>query len=527
MKGIRPLSHAITLAWLCLSASLCADTDHEARLRRHDRVKAHGSATIYESSRDDGTCLKPRKVGFESVCPVGLPIVRINPGKRYQTIIGFGGAFTDAAIDNLGMMNRQNQAKILKAYFGPTGNNYSLGRVPIGSCDFSDTFYSYCDQKDDFLLKTFKLNHFDFKRIRFIKRANKLRGHPLTLFASPWSAPPWMKTNNRYAHGSLKKDDHDRYRNAWALYCSQFISAYRKPGIRLWAVTVQNEPHAPSTWIGRLFLNWESMVYDSKGEREFIAKFLGPKLARHNPGVRILMMDDAKGNLPEWADDVLKDPTAGKYVYGIGVHWYDFWGDGHFDNLVKTSRAFPKQVILATEACEGWKKLVDSGPARTRLQQWARGENYAHDICGDLKGGVAGWTDWNLVLDMRGGPNHLHNYCDAPILVDPQTQKVLTQPMYYAMGHFSRFIPPESRRIETDVTGARRVSVMYSSAKRPHAPQTIETVSFKTPPNKIVTFVLNRKDRPFSYCIHDPNRGWLTIAMPAHAMQTIVYATSS
>ena len=372
------------------------------------------SVTLYESSQEiydastRGDGLRSRKINFDPNREGEWQTITVDPNTVHQEIIGFGGAFTDAATFNIGLMTPDEQEEILAAYYGPTGNNYSIGRVPIGSCDFSIEPYSYCSKVDDFDLASFALNEkWDVEtRIPIIKRANELRGKPLQLFASPWTAPPWMKDNNNFISGALKKDD--RYHKAWALYFSKYLSAYASNGLPFWAVTVQNEPTAP----GPPVINWETMRFTAEQEQAFIADHLGPQLAETHPDVNIIMLDDQKSLLPGWAESVLKG-SAVKYVKGIGVHWYGPFGPiDEFEKLAATSKAFPDHFLLATEACQGFEPL-QHGPSFSEPARWERGESYAHDICGDINSGVCGWTDWNIVLNRMGGPNHAGNYLTA------------------------------------------------------------------------------------------------------------------
>jgi glucosylceramidase len=320
-----------------------------------------------------------------------------------------------------------------------------------------------------------------------------------------------MKDNTGWVGGKLKVDP--TYRTAWALYFSKFLSAYATEGVEFWAVTVQNEPTAS---IG---VTWESMLFEKAEEAGFIMDYLGPRLQHDHPGVAVIMMDDQKNLLPGWAAAVLGG-AARKYVTGIGVHWYEgligqIHPGEHFSELEATHVQFPELFILGTEACQGFE-VFQHGPVFDRERQWERGESYAHDICGDLLHWSGGWMDWNIVLDQQGGPNHAANFCDAPI-IRMNDGNIVKQPMYYALGHFSRFIPPNSRRI-----GMK--SEVNSSFEAP-----MEAVAFRTPSREIVVVVLNRDMFPHKYRIHDPTRrpnGYLHVAIPERAFHTVVYAAT-
>ena len=511
-------------------------------------------ATIYETSKHIYDCslygdgLHSRKINFRSNNINDRRIISIKPEQEYQEIFGFGGAFTDAAIENILSMPLEQQEEVLKAYYGPSGNNYSTGRIPIGSCDFSKEYYCYCDTEEDFKLLSFSLNKtWDLeKRIPIIKRANALRGTSLRLFASPWTAPPWMKTNyspqnvgadRGWVGGQLKSDNNGKYKQAWALYFSKYLSAYRDQGVDIWAVTVQNEPNGREFKLptGDIGITWESMDFSAEQERDFVANYLGPTLKKEHPNVDIIMLDGQKiytGGSPDWkslskewlhklenhatnVSDVnwpeimLNGSDSAKdYVQGIGVHWY---AGPFFEQLEKTHSQFPDKFILATEACTGYRRPFEKCGPDLNQGRWERGKAYAYDIWGDLTNWAVGWTDWNLVLDAEGGPNHANNFCDAPILVMPEYDsnryRIIKQPMYYAIGHFSRFIPP----------GSKRIGIGDGLA--------IEVVAFKTPHNEIVVVVLNRGNWPYQYAISDltSNSERVNISIPSNAFQTIVY----
>eukprot|EP00808_Paulinella_micropora_P016713 g62067.t1 len=304
--------------------------------------------------------------------------------------------------------------------------------------------YSFDDVDGDFELKHFDmgLTHDMQAMIPLMLEAQAISPNPIRIFASPWSPPAWMKTPMYASNGTTFKsmcgsqwptgvDQHPQYLEAWALYFSKFITAYKQKGISLWGVTVQNEPEFPAPW--------EACLWDPWTQRDFIKKYLGPQLAKDHPDVKILAFDHNKDHLAVWAEAMYSDPEAAKYVHGLGFHWYS--GD-FFYRLEQAHLIAPDKIMLGTEACHC---------PHVRLGDWRRGEGYGHDILGDLLHWAVGWTDWNLVLDMNGGPNHLSNMCDAPIIADHDNDRVIVQPMYYFMGHFSKFLVPGSQALRTTV----------------------------------------------------------------------------
>lgn len=299
------------------------------------------------------------------------------------------------------------------------------------------------------------------------------------------------------------------YRETWALYFSKFISEYKRHGVNIWGVTVQNEPYElPSV----LQQSWETMFWTPEEQAAFVKGFLGPRLRRDNPDVKIIANDDQKIHLPDVARTILSDPDAVKFVDGLGVHWY-MW-PGSASPVIEAhewmvGHGVDDVFLLGTEACSGFSKILSPPKVGPNLGSWTRGQAYAADIIADINAWVAGWTDWNLALDMEGGPNHAGNVVDAPILLDTKNGTIFyKQPMFYVMEHFSHFVPPGSVRIDTESLG----------------PLPLECVAFLTPEDHIV-LVLRNSGYSLSkrFSIHDPARGYLDLEISGDAIQTIIW----
>ena len=349
----------------------------------------------------------------------------------------------------------------MKLYFAGAedgGHGYTLGRVPINSCDFSPASYSFDDTAGDTEMKDFDKNvqhDVDSGMIPMIKEAQALiekRGEKLTLYGSPWSPPAWMKLpvmgKQNMTLSATPTCLMPSMQRAWAKYFSKFMDAYKSHGIDMWGVTVQNEPEAA--------VGWEACLWTPAFMASFVRDHLGPVLAEEQPGAKIIGFDHNKDHVAIWAKELYKDPEAAKYFAGVGVHWY---GGLNTKNLQMTHDMAPDKIILGTEACncggvvyksasfvEGEIVKGDFLPA-----WWGRAEALALDILEDLRFWAVGWTDWNLVLSTSGGPNHLKNLCDANIIADPTEElgmgTLILQASFYYMGHFSRYLPAGSKRV--------------------------------------------------------------------------------
>lgn len=430
----------------------------------------------------------------------------ITKSKEYQQIFGFGGAMTDASGYNIFSLSASTIQNLVNSYFSKDGIEYNIIRVPLAGVDFSTRTYSYDDFANDFNLSNFSLSKEDYEwKIPFIQYALKSSPKEVKLFASAWSAPPWMKTNKDYkGNGTLIGPVGGKYYQTWADYYVKFFDLYKKNGINFWAMTAQNEPTD-----GYLYkFSFNAMGFTPESQSDFIAKNLGPSLKSKGFGdIKIMILDDQRLFLPGWAERVFShNPQVEQYVHGIAVHWY-------LDSLVSpkilqlTHEKFPNKFIFATEACHA---LGSFGPA-VILGSFERAESYMRDIIEDLNHWVTGWTDWNIALDLKGGPNWANNFVDSPIIVNTTADEFLKQPMFYAMGHFSKFIPEGSVRIELKSEGLNNANLAH--------------VAFKNEQNKqIILILLNKSSQNVKYSIGDEqNKKFINSILEAHSFRTIIW----
>ena len=362
--------------------------------------------------------------------------IKVDKNLTRQSILGFGGAFTEASASIYNQLETDKKNEIIQAYFGDSGNQYNMGRTHINSCDFSLGNYALCE-KEDRKLTDFSIERDKKMLIPFIKEALNKASSPILLMASPWSPPPWMKTNDQMNHGGKLKQE---FQDTWAEYYCKYIEFYERDGVPIWGISVQNEPEAVQTW--------DSCIYTGEEERDFIKNFLGPALRRNKYlDKKLVIWDHNRDVMVERSRAVLSDPDAAKYVWGTGFHWYN--GD-HFDEVQKVHDEFPDKELIFTEGCQ------EGGPHNG---SWDLGERYATSIINDLNRYTVAWIDWNLLLDERGGPNHVGNYCSAPIIVNTKTQELLYQSSYFYLGHFSRFFSRGDKIIECENTSNQLLSL--------------------------------------------------------------------
>ena len=415
--------------------------------------------------------------------------INVDASKQFQTFLGIGAALTDASAETFYKLPKENQDLFMEAYFNQEkGIGFTLARTHIHSCDFSSASYTYIDEGDS-ELKTFNIDHDKTFRIPFIKKAIEAAGGQLTMYVSPWSPPAFMKTNNNMLQGGKLAPD---YYQPWANYYAKFIKAYEKEGIPIWGLTIQNEPMAVQ--------RWESCIYSAEDERDFLKNYLGPTLEKEGLGDKnIIVWDHNRDLLFERASVILSYPEASTYVWGTGFHWYEDWKDGTpmYKNVAAVNEAFPDKKLIFTEGCNEKYDL-------SRIEDPKLAERYGKSMINDFNNGTVAWTDWNILLDQTGGPNHVGNLCFAPVHGNTKTGELTFTNSYYYIGHFSKFIRPGAKRISTATTANH-----------------LSATSFINTDGSIVVVALNDSDNAIDYIV-TLNGKSTKLNMPARSIQSII-----
>lgn len=396
--------------------------------------------------------VKPKK--YNSL--MDREIVNIYPDVEFQEFYGFGGAMTEAAAYLYSLLPEDKKKAFLEDYFSKI--NYSLCRISVGSCDFSLSSYSYAKKRD---LSDFSIEK-DMKYIiPFLQDAKKVNPN-LKFLASPWSPPKFMKTNKMlYLGGKLA----EKYKQIYADYLVKFIDSYKKLGIDIDFMTVQNETNAMPIW--------ESCLYNADDEVDFVANYLYPTFKKNNISTKIIVYDHNKEKLFKRACDEFNKAESKDSISGIAFHWYS---GNHFENISLVRQMYPDKLLFHTEGCFSFDKNNDF-----------EGQ-YAHDIIEDLNAGINGYIDWNILLDNKGGPNHKHNYCNSISRLTEDNNDYTKSLAYYYVGHFSKFIQPGSKRIGFSKYLAD-----------------IRMTAFKNPDGSIVIVMINDADYDINFhlCLKD------------------------
>ena len=465
--------------------------------------------SVWETSAQGDRLVQ--KTAFEPAAKK-VPI-EVNTQAERQTLVGIGGSFTESTSSLLAQMSKEKRQEVINAYFGPDGARYSLTRTHAGSCDFSKGHYSYDEVKGDTLLEHFSIKVDEETLLPLIKDAQAVSKDGFRIVASPWTAPDWMKDNQAYVGGALLPECQKVYAN----YLVKYLEAYKAKGVDIWGITPVNEPYGNGN-------NWESMYFDPKYEAAFVRDYMGPAFEKSGFGdVQILGYDQNRNGIPEWVDAMYADPQTAKYFGGLAVHWYESTCEWQPDKLNYAHDKNPNKLIIETEGCcdadvPHWKddawywkcEATDWG------WDWAPDDQkylhpkyvpvfrYARDIIGCLNNWVAGWIDWNMVLDRQGGPNWANNWCLAPVIVDPKADEVYFTPMYYALAHFSRFLRP----------GAKVLSVKCDD-------KDVMATAVRNPDGTIVVVAINQANTPAQLDLA-VNGKQHSLSIAKEAIQTIV-----
>ncbi|MEM1329896.1 MAG: glycoside hydrolase family 30 beta sandwich domain-containing protein [Planctomycetota bacterium] len=434
------------------------------------------------------------------------PSITVFPERRKQTIDGIGTSFTESSAFVLAHLDPARRREVMERIYGEDGANFSLTRTHIGSCDFSvEGRYSYADRPGDLHAFSVAVDRAGFDPGKYpgikdpaydllpmIEEAMAIKAEQedgeIRIIASAWTAPPWMKDvedwfvpasaeNGWQGTGGKLKPEHE---STYAAYLVKYLEAYASEGVPIWGLTPVNEPHGNSG-------QWESMHFTPASQNEFIKRHLGPTLrGSAHRDTRVLIYDQNRDGLEEWTDAILGDPETAPFVFGVAVHWYSSTFKVHEDVFERVNAKFPAFPIIHTEGCiDDLGKDAPEGvgdPERFKESGWFDNDDfwwnpnatdwaytapwaspsvedhpiytpvhrYARNIIVSLDHWMTGWVDWNIVLDRDGGPNHVGNFCGAPIMIDRESGHVHYTPVFYVLAQLSRTIRPGDVALQTE-----------------------------------------------------------------------------
>ena len=462
------------------------------------------STAIIVTSEAGDKLVNHENVLFNTAQPTST-VVLIRPDIIKQTMTGVGTSFTESSAFVLAHLDKTTRQEVMHKIYSEQGANFSLARTHIGASDFAvEGKYSYAPIAGDIALKNFSIavDKEGFSKTKYpgiidesydllpmIKEANLIKFNqqdkPISIVASAWTAPDWMKdiedwyikgnddTGFQGTGGKLKP----QYVEAYADYLIKYLDAYQFEGIHIWGLTPVNEPHGNNG-------QWESMHFTPETQQVFIRDYLGPNLLEANHGnIKLLIYDQNRDGMEHWTDVILGDDETAKYVYGTAIHWYESTTEVSEDILDKVHKKFPNFDIIHTEGTiDDLGKPAGGGildPIAFQEKDWFDNDafwwnenatdwaysatwaekpedhpiytpvhRYARNIIVSFNHWMSGWIDWNIVLDHQGGPNHVGNFCGAPIMIDTNTGQVYYTPIYYVLAQFSRTIRPGDKAVQ-------------------------------------------------------------------------------
>lgn len=430
-----------------------------------------------------------------------LQVNRKNEHQRVK-ILGFGGAWTGSVTHILDRLSPKLRACFYNSYFSiEDGARYSLIRIPIGCSDFDleQWAYNLYPQNDTKLSNFTKLDEHDVVRNQQLKELKRVTGRKgLKTIGCAWTSPPWMKEKGRWK-GKLDNVLKPEYYQTWANYHVKWTKLMTQDSIPIWALSTGNEPFFTEflqfqtvalTWLPRLQSKW------------FTSSLL-PALQRTGlKDTRIIGYEDVRPESVNWLENMDKEVSfATNYIDYIGIH-------GYLDSVSNPNilKEIPQRFRVPTLYTE--MSFQDG----VKLGSWDRAESLTKILMESLQHSTAGFIDWNLVLNSTGGPT-MTSPLDAFIIVNDDFTTLEKQPMFYAMAHFSRFIPPGSIRIDTNIYGIHS--------------KVVESLAYVRKDAKIVVILFNSADHTVDLNIEDELKGSAPITLSPRSINTIIYSTKN
>jgi glucosylceramidase len=473
----RFLSAAATVA--LVAGGLIASTATQA--------SAATAVSVWETTADGSRLLAPQTgAAFAAGSGPASQTITVDPTTTYQTMTGFGASFTDSSAWLV--YNSPQRNAIMTKLFDPTnGIGLSFLRQPIGASDFSTSLFSYDDVpsgQTDPNLADFSIAHDQSYILPILKQALSLNPQ-ITVMATPWSAPGWMKTSGSMIGGTLQTADYQAFAN----YLVKFAQAYQAAGVPISLMTAQNEPeYSPS--------NYPGSTFTAAQEESFIADYLGPALAKSGVSTKILGYDH-NWNDTSFPETIVGSSDSGPYT--VGTAWHCYSGDPSAQTTVHD--AYPGKDTYFTE-CSGSQS---SNPANTFSDSldWQT-ENL---IIGATRNWAKSVVTWNMALNPSGGPSMNCTTCTAAVTVDNSAGTASYNAEYYVLGQASKFVKPGATRIASNTFGSGN----------------IEDVAFKNTDGSNALIVLNSDTANAHTFNVEENGQYFTYSLPAKAVATFTW----
>jgi glucosylceramidase len=410
----------------------------------NDMSNSRSEISIWVTSGDERFAAAPRAAWRPAVGTATSDQLKLDPSMKFQELLGFGGAFTDATCYTFNRLSPPEREKLFHELFHPSEMGLSVGRICVGSSDYSTKLYSFDEGEPDPDLKRFSIEH-DREYILPMLRQARKANPGLFLFSSPWSPPGWMKFNGTMLGGSMRRHSLPVY----AQYYLKFLQEYTAEGVPVQALTTQNEVDTDQD--GRM----PACIWPQEYEIEFVRDHLGPLLESSGMPVKIWMLDH---NYNLWGRAMCTLEDAKLRKYSNAVAWHGYYGTPEM--MSKVHDAYPEAEMHWTE---GGPDYTDPG----YLTDWCK---WAGTFSGILNNWCRSITAWNLALDERGRPNIGPFPCGGVVMIDSQTREITRSGQYWAFAHYARAIRRGARRFDSQ---SEAVDLQHVALENPDGQQVL------------------------------------------------------
>lgn len=466
--------------------------------------------------------------------------LKINTNQKFQGVIGFGGALTDATSSLIDKMPRTIRHFTYNSYISPEfGAAYQLFRIPLGGSDFSDAPWTYQEKPiDDMQLTNItELHALDRRRIKQLKEIIEIiptAASTMKLMLCTWSPPVWMKTFPRW-HGFNTLQT--KYYDVYALYHVKVLQIWHAEGIRFWSISTGNEPISGIV-VPIMTLSWQ---FDR--QKQWVNTNLKPMLRKNGFGdLKILGFDDVRTHLLAFClafrrttDGLFDSRQHLEGIDMIGIHWYldDISNPSELDSFWQKYQL----PVLYTENCVGGGFATPDLYRGPVLGSWLRASAYIQRIIRNFNHGITAFIDWNLMLNLEGGPTYSGNIVDAPMIYDEKNAVLYKQPIFYGIAHFSRFLHKNCTRIWSNLSWLSGIfvdAIAFSCSNEPKqqviilhnrssAPERITIMMEPLQMNTEATAITTTRKRTTANRNPSLYRRQIDLVLDAFSINTLVY----
>lgn len=426
----------------------------------------------------------------------------VNRMKDFQKIRGFGTSFSGSVTYVLGKLPPKLRKYIYRSYFSRKyGMDMKMIRLPIGGCDFDIEPWAYNETPaNDVNLSNFtKLHARESQRNVRLKEIMEVSDSEIEYLAVAWGPPRWMKQIDSW-DGLGDNQLNTEYYQTWAIYHLKWLELMANDSINITALSSGNEP------VTGHIVPFQALSWNASSYTKWIVEHLAPTIQKSSVSyVQLHGYDDNRDMVLLWLNKAHEIcPQFLNTISVLDVHGYYDHRSSPF--ILDEMHNLYKKPIVYSEMSYGGGIMNATGP---RLGSWTRAELSIQNIISALNHYVSGYIDWNLILDANGGPNYANNLIDAAIMANANFTEVYKQPLFYAMAHFSTFIPPGSARIFSNTVQLQTINVL--------------SVAFLRPDDKISMILYNNNTAAVQLKIVDTFKGFIFVKLKPKSINTLIY----